>query len=269
MIEDPDRWAPGYAEAGARSVTFHAEAVAAPIRLARELRSAGARAGLALKPASPVEPYLDLLPEFDMILVMTVEPGFGGQSFLESCLPKVRRTRDAVRASGLDVWVQVDGGVSAETIERCAQAGADVFVAGSAVYGADDAGASIAALRDLASQACAAAGPEPLFHLALTRDVDDAAATGQYRVSTIGRTLAEEGFIHASFAHQVAEVADRYYAGVDEPLTLLRVDPARLASPVRVEGGFPHVYGPIDLSAVSATAVTRGADGRLVFPDLH
>jgi len=154
MIEDPDRWAPGFVAAGARSVTVHAEAVQAPVRLARELRALGARAGLALRPATPIEPYLDLLPEFDMILVMTVEPGFGGQAFLDVCLPKVRRTRDAVLRAGLDVWVQVDGGVSEETIERCADAGADVFVAGSAVYGADDASASIARLRSLARRAC-------------------------------------------------------------------------------------------------------------------
>jgi ribulose-phosphate 3-epimerase len=147
MIEDPDRWAPAYAEAGAGSVTFHAEAAAAPVRLARALRSAGARAGMALKPATPVEPYLDLLPELDMLLVMTVEPGFGGQSFLDVVLPKLRRCADAIRGRDLDVWLQVDGGVSAETIERCAQAGADVFVAGSAVYGADDPAAAVQALR--------------------------------------------------------------------------------------------------------------------------
>ena len=154
MIDDPDRWAPAYAEAGARSVTFHAEAAHAPVRLARQLRAMGARAGLGLKPATSIEPYLDLLPEFDMILVMTVEPGFGGQSFLDVCLPKVRRSREAVRASGLDVWVQVDGGVGVDTIERCADAGADVFVAGSAVYGAPDAAAQISTLRSLAAQAC-------------------------------------------------------------------------------------------------------------------
>jgi ribulose-phosphate 3-epimerase len=154
MIDDPDRWAPGYAEAGARNVTFHAEAAHAPVRLARRLRAMGVRAGLGLKPATPIEPYLDLLPEFDMILVMTVEPGFGGQPFLDICLPKVRRTREAVRTSGLDVWVQVDGGVSDATIERCADAGADVFVAGSAVYGAQDAADRIATLRSLAATAC-------------------------------------------------------------------------------------------------------------------
>jgi ribulose-phosphate 3-epimerase len=152
MIEQPDRWAPAYAEAGARNVTFHLEAAQGPVRLAREIRRLGARAGVALRPATPFEPIADLLGEFDMILVMTVEPGFGGQKFLEACLPKVRRAREAVSRSGLDVWVQVDGGVSAETIARCAEAGADVFVAGSAVYGADDAAAEIARLRELASK---------------------------------------------------------------------------------------------------------------------
>jgi ribulose-phosphate 3-epimerase len=152
MIEEPDRWAPAYAEAGARNVTFHLEAARAPVRLAREIRRRGARAGVALQPTTPVEPIVDLLAEFDMILVMTVEPGFGGQKFLEACLPKVRRAREAVSRSGLDVWVQVDGGVSGETIARCAEAGADVFVAGSAVYGADDAAAEIARLRELAAK---------------------------------------------------------------------------------------------------------------------
>jgi len=145
MIEDPDRWAPAYAEAGAGSVTFHVEAAAAPVRLARSLRSAGARAGMALKPATPVEPYADLLPELDLLLVMTVEPGFGGQSFLDVVVPKIRRAKAAI--GDLDVWLQVDGGVSAETVERCAEAGADVFVAGSAVYGADDPAKAVEALR--------------------------------------------------------------------------------------------------------------------------
>jgi ribulose-phosphate 3-epimerase len=150
MIEDPDRWAPAYAEAGAASVTFHAEAAGAPVRLARALRSAGARAGVALKPHTPVEPFVDLLPEIDMLLVMTVDPGFGGQGFLDVCLPKIRRARQAIRDAGLDVWLQVDGGVSVETIERAADAGADVFVAGSAVYGAEDAAGAIERLRELA-----------------------------------------------------------------------------------------------------------------------
>ncbi|WP_066462626.1 ribulose-phosphate 3-epimerase [Sanguibacter suarezii] len=152
MIADPDRWAPGFAEAGAQSVTFHAEAAAAPVRLARELRRLGARAGLALKPATPVESFVDLLSEIDMLLIMTVEPGFGGQSFIEGTLPKIRRARAAIDAGDLDVWVQVDGGVSRATIERAADAGANVFVAGSAVYGAQDIPAEIEALRALASQ---------------------------------------------------------------------------------------------------------------------
>ncbi len=153
MIEDPDRWAPAYAEAGAGSVTFHVEAASAPVRLARSLRAAGARAGMALRPATPVEPYLDLLPELDMLLLMTVEPGFGGQRFLDLVLPKLRRSAEAIRGRDVDVWLQVDGGVSAETIERCAEAGADVFVAGSAVYGAADPAAAIAALRASAEAA--------------------------------------------------------------------------------------------------------------------
>jgi ribulose-phosphate 3-epimerase len=153
MIENPDRWAPGYAEAGARNVTFHVEAATAPVRLAREIRSIGARAGMALRPATPVEPYAELFGELDMILVMTVEPGFGGQAFLDLCLPKVRTARQLIERRGGDVWLQVDGGVSAETIERCADAGADMFVAGSAVYGAEDAAAAITELRTLAAKA--------------------------------------------------------------------------------------------------------------------
>ena len=152
MIEDPDRWAPAYVEAGASSVTFHVEAAAAPVRLARELRALGARAGMALKPATPIDPYEDLLPELDMLLVMTVEPGFGGQEFLDMCLPKIRRTRELVEKHGVDVWLQVDGGVSLETIGRCAEAGADVFVAGSAVFKADDPNAMVDALREAASR---------------------------------------------------------------------------------------------------------------------
>ena len=150
MIDDPDRWAPAYAEAGAESVTFHVEAAAAPVRLARELRNRGARAGMALKPATPIEPFADLLPELDMVLVMTVEPGFGGQKFLDLCLPKIRRARELIDASGGEVWLQIDGGVSVETIERCAAAGADSFVAGSAVFGADDPDAMVTRLRELA-----------------------------------------------------------------------------------------------------------------------
>ena len=153
MIEDADRWAPAYAEVGAGSVTFHIEATRAPIRLAREIRAQGARASMALKPATPIDPYEDLLPELDMVLIMTVEPGFGGQKFLDLCLPKIRRTRELFDKHGLELWLQVDGGVSLETIERCAEAGADTFVAGSAVYAADDPDAMVRALKAKADAA--------------------------------------------------------------------------------------------------------------------
>lgn len=152
MIDDPDRWAPGYAETGAFSVTFHAEAAQDAVALARKLRHIGARAGIALKPGTQVEPYLDLLPEFDQVLVMTVEPGFGGQSFMESVMPKLGLLRDAVGKAGLDVWLQVDGGIDEETISIAAHAGADTFVAGSAVFRSDDPAARIDLLRSLAAQ---------------------------------------------------------------------------------------------------------------------
>ncbi len=147
MIEEPDRWAPAYAEAGAESVTFHVEAADAPVRLARELRARGARAGMALRPATPIEPYADLIGELDLILIMTVEPGFGGQKFLDVMLPKLRRTRALLDASGAEVWLEVDGGISEDTIARCAEAGADTFVAGSAVFGADDPDSMVRTLR--------------------------------------------------------------------------------------------------------------------------
>lgn len=152
MIEDPDRWAPAYAEAGAESVTFHVEAAHAPIRLARELRARGARASMALKPATPIDPYSEMLDELDMVLLMTVEPGFGGQKFLDLVLPKIRRTRELI--GDRPIWLQVDGGVSADTIGRCAEAGADTFVAGSAVYNTPDPDAMVRRLRELAVSAC-------------------------------------------------------------------------------------------------------------------
>ncbi|MBN9150339.1 MAG: ribulose-phosphate 3-epimerase [Cryobacterium sp.] len=151
MIEDPDRWAPGYAELGAYSVTFHAEAAADAVGVARRLREIGSRAGLAVKPGTPIEPYLELLSEFDQILVMTVEPGFGGQSFIESVMPKLATLSREVRRRGLDVWLQVDGGVDVRSIAIAAAAGADTFVAGSSVFNSDDAAGNIAALRAAAA----------------------------------------------------------------------------------------------------------------------
>jgi ribulose-phosphate 3-epimerase len=153
MIDDPDRWAPGYAEAGAANVTFHVEAAADAVQTARAIRAAGALAGLSVKPGTPLEPYLELLREFDTLLVMTVEPGFGGQAFMAEVLPKVRLAREQVRSGHLRLFLEVDGGIDADTIEAAAEAGADVFVAGSAVYGADDPAAAIVALRTAARAA--------------------------------------------------------------------------------------------------------------------
>jgi len=159
MIEDPDRWAPPYAEAGARNVTIHVEAANDPVQVARSLHSAGALAGLALKPGTPLDPYLDILGEYDTLLVMTVEPGFGGQSFISEVLPKVRRARELVQSGHLKLFIEVDGGVSADTIEQAAEAGADVFVAGSAVYGAADPAAAVESLRAQATRARERPGP--------------------------------------------------------------------------------------------------------------
>jgi len=153
MIDDADRNAMAYVEAGCGSVTFHVEAAQAPVRLAREIRAAGARASMALRPATPIEPFEDLLPELDMLLIMTVEPGFGGQKFLDLCLPKIRAARAMLDKHGIETWLQVDGGISLETIERCAEAGADTFVAGSAVYSADDPDRMVSELRAAAEAA--------------------------------------------------------------------------------------------------------------------
>ncbi len=154
MIDDPDRWAPQYAEIGAKSVTFHVEAAADPMMCIKDIRAAGARAGMALKPGTDIEDYVDILPHLDMLLVMTVEPGFGGQAFMADMMPKVRRVRELVGDGPDAVWIQVDGGVSADTIEQCAQAGADVFVAGSAVFAASDPAQMVDRLRSLATSAC-------------------------------------------------------------------------------------------------------------------
>lgn len=155
MIDNPDRRAASYAEAGAASVTFHQEASDAPIRLARRIRETGSRVGIALRPATPVEPLFDFLDEFDMVLVMTVEPGFGGQKMLPGALRKVARLRKEIDDAGLDTWIEVDGGISRKTIGRAAAAGANVFVAGSSVYGSDNIPGEIAELRALAAASSA------------------------------------------------------------------------------------------------------------------
>ena len=151
MISEVAKWAPGYAEAGAFSVTFHAEASDNTVALARRLRAIGSRAGLAIKPGTPVEPYLELLSEFDQLLIMTVEPGFGGQALIESTLSKVKQARRRIDAEALDVWLQVDGGIDESNIGHVAENGADTFVAGSAVFRAENRNSKIDALRELAS----------------------------------------------------------------------------------------------------------------------
>jgi ribulose-phosphate 3-epimerase len=153
MIDNPERWAPGYAEIGAYNVTVHAEACTDPRAVARDIRAAGALAGLAIKPGTPIEQYLDVLPDYDTLLVMSVEPGFGGQSFIADVLSKVRTARRLVETGHLKLLVEIDGGINADTIEQAAEAGVDVFVAGSAVYGAADPAKAIAALRARAAAA--------------------------------------------------------------------------------------------------------------------
>ena len=147
MIDDPGRWAPGYAEAGAYNVTFHAEATDDPVAVARDIRAAGSKAGLSVKPGTPIEPYLEILRDFDTLLVMSVEPGFGGQSFIPEVLTKVAAVRRLVDSGELTILIEIDGGINADTIEQAAEAGVDCFVAGSAVYGAADPGAAVEALR--------------------------------------------------------------------------------------------------------------------------
>ncbi|ABM13496.1 MULTISPECIES: ribulose-phosphate 3-epimerase [Mycolicibacterium] len=153
MIENPERWAPPYAEAGAYNVTIHAEATDNPVAVARDIRAAGAKAGLSVKPGTPLEPYLQILREFDTLLVMSVEPGFGGQKFIAEVLPKVGIARRLVDAGELTIVIEIDGGINADTIEAAAEAGVDCFVAGSAVYSAQDPAAAVHSLRKQAASA--------------------------------------------------------------------------------------------------------------------
>lgn len=148
MVADVDQIAPAYAELGCESVTIHAEATRDIPGTLRAIRRAGARAGLALKPGTAIEDAAGFVDEVDMFLIMTVEPGFGGQKFMHEMMEKVRKTRAMI--GGRDIWLQVDGGVSPETICEAAEAGADVFVAGSAVFRAEDPSSMIALLRNLA-----------------------------------------------------------------------------------------------------------------------
>ncbi|MEV6905052.1 ribulose-phosphate 3-epimerase [Amycolatopsis sp. NPDC051372] len=147
MIENPDHWAIGYAEAGSYNVTVHVEAADDPVKLAKDLRAAGSKAGLAIKPNTPLEPYVDVLKHYDTLLVMSVEPGFGGQMFIADVLDKVRKARRMVDTGHLNLVVEIDGGINTDTIEQAAEAGVDCFVAGSAVYAADDPAHAVEGLR--------------------------------------------------------------------------------------------------------------------------
>ena len=150
MVADVDQIAPTYAEAGCASVTIHAEATKDISATLRAIRKIGARSGLALKPTTQIEDYVDFIDDVDMFLIMTVEPGFGGQKFMADMMSKVSRTRAMIGSR--PIWLQVDGGISTETIEIAADAGADTFVAGSAVFNASDPSAMVASLRELASK---------------------------------------------------------------------------------------------------------------------
>jgi ribulose-phosphate 3-epimerase len=145
MINDVDRIALDYASAGAGSVTIHIEASKKPIQTFKSLRKLGARAGMALKPGTEIERYSDFLGEIDMLLIMTVEPGFGGQKFMADMMDKVRRSKKLIGER--PIWIQVDGGVSMETIAIAREAGADTFVAGSAVFNSPDPAEMVKMLR--------------------------------------------------------------------------------------------------------------------------
>lgn len=153
MIETPEKWALDYVKSGAKSVTFHIEACAEPIKLARELREAGVRVGISIKPATDFDVVKDMLIHFDTLLIMTVEPGFGGQSFMDAMLPKIAEARSYIDSYNLNTWIQADGGINLETISRAAMAGADVFVAGSVVYSSKDPEDTVRKLRKLAESA--------------------------------------------------------------------------------------------------------------------
>ncbi|AOZ72630.1 ribulose-phosphate 3-epimerase [Boudabousia tangfeifanii] len=152
MIEDPDRWAPAYAEVGCASVTFHHEACRDPKKLVKEIHRHGALAAAALKPGTDPKVLKPYLSELDMVLVMTVEPGFGGQAFMPQMLPKVQEIRQWLKAENLEIRIQVDGGISRANLAQAAEAGADVFVAGSAIFRANNPASEVEVLRGIAQE---------------------------------------------------------------------------------------------------------------------
>ena len=148
MVANVDSIAPAYAEAGCDSVTFHVEAAADISMTIKSIKALGSRASMAIKPETDLNSYSDFLDDIDMILIMTVEPGFGGQSFREDMLPKISQAKKLI--GDRPIWLQVDGGISERTIEMASEAGADTFVAGSAVFNSDNPAAMVQILRRLA-----------------------------------------------------------------------------------------------------------------------
>lgn len=150
MIEDPDRWACDFADAGADSITFHLEAAKEPTKIIKDIHNLNKKVGVAIKPKTSFEQVKELLPQIDVLLVMTVEPGFGGQKFMDDMLQKVEQARKEITKNKLDVWIQVDGGIGFETIEKATKAGADFLVVGSAAFATKDPEKAMTELRNLA-----------------------------------------------------------------------------------------------------------------------
>lgn len=155
MIENPDQYIPEFAKAGADLIVVHVEAVAHLHRSIELIRSLGKKAGVSLNPATSLSTLDMILPDLDLVLLMTVNPGFGGQSFIENCLPKIAQLRRQINTLGLPIELEVDGGVKIDNIDRIATAGADVFVAGSAVFGTDDYAATLRQLKENATAGAA------------------------------------------------------------------------------------------------------------------
>lgn len=153
MIVEPEKYVDAFVEAGADIVTVHAEASPHLHRTIQQIRAAGAKAGVALNPSTPIQHVEHVLEDLDMVLVMSVNPGFGGQSFIPAALPKIKALREMAREKGLnDLWIEVDGGITPSNIDQVAAAGANVFVAGSAVFGREDYGEAIGELRKSAGR---------------------------------------------------------------------------------------------------------------------
>lgn len=152
MIENPDQYIPEFAAAGAQIITIHQEACPHLHRSINLIKESGAKAGVSINPSTPVSVLENILEEVDLVLIMSVNPGFGGQKFIEACLPKIARLRQMIEVTKRDILLEVDGGIKADNAARLAEAGADVFVAGSAIFGSEDYAKTIAAFRSQIGQ---------------------------------------------------------------------------------------------------------------------